>query len=251
MTMPPPPPSSIPPPPPAHQPDGERSVAKKKGGIPKIAFVVGGVVIAAVAITALTQGGGTKTAATTTTVAAIQGQAGTTNAVPPKAGETQPITVTGAKLADLPEKGDDPSVGMLAPTMAGRDFQGSPVTVTPGDGRPKLLVFVAHWCPHCQREVPLLTTWFNDGSIPKSVDLVAISTSYQPSRGNPPTAWMAKVGWPTTLIADDEKSTAAQAYGLTGFPYFVLVDAKGNVVARDSGELELATVKTLLAKLAV
>lgn len=242
--------SPIPPPPPP-APKATPTVAAKKSGVPKVAILVAAVVLGALAVTALSSRGSKSTSTAVTTVAGSAGtnRPGTINALPPTPGETQPVTVTGASLVDLPEKGDDLALGQKAPTIAGRDFLGKPVVITPGDGKPKLMLFVAHWCPHCQREVPLVTKWYNDGSIPKTVDLVAVSTAYKASQGNPPSQWLAKVGWPGIVVADDDKSTAGLAYGLTAFPFFTLVDANGNVVARASGELELATIQELLAKL--
>ena len=38
------------------------------------------------------------------------------------------------------------------------------------------------------------------------------------------------------MIADDATYSAAQAFGLTVFPFLVLVDSDGNVVARVDGE---------------
>ena len=222
-----------------------------KSGVPKVAIVVAAVVLGALAVTVLSNRG-SKSAVTTTvtatTVASANGSPASTNALAAKPGETQPVVITGATLADLPEKGDDPAIGQPAPVISGRDFQGAPVVVTPGDGKPKLMLFVAHWCPHCQREVPLVVKWLKDGSIPPSIDVVAISTSFKSAQGNPPSKWLAKEGWSNTIVVDDEKSTAALAYGLTGFPFFTLVDAEGNVVARASGELGLPDLQALLAK---
>ena len=39
------------------------------------------------------------------------------------------------------------------------------------------------------------------------------------------------------MLADDESGSAASAYAPPGFPYFVAIDADGNVAARMSGEL--------------
>ena len=38
-------------------------------------------------------------------------------------------------------------------------------------------------------------------------------------------------------MADSRDGTAAKAYGLTAYPYFVLVNADGTVAGRGSGEL--------------
>jgi hypothetical protein len=49
------------------------------------------------------------------------------------------------------------------------------------------------------------------------------------------------------VLADSTDLTAANAYGLTSFPYFVMVGADGTVKARATGELTLADVQTLVA----
>ncbi len=253
--LPPPPPSAVPPPPsavPGSVGLAPAAAGAKKSGVPKVVILVAAVVLGALAVAVLSDKGSKSTVTTIPAVTAVSanGPQATTNQLPVKLGETQPVVVTGASLAELPDKGDDPAIGQPAPAIAGRDFQGAPVVVTPGDGKAKLMLFVAHWCPHCQREVPLVVKWMSDGSIPKTIDVVAVSTSYKPAQGNPPSKWLAKEGWSSTIVADDEKSTAALAYGLTGFPFFTLVDAKGNVVGRDSGELDLASLQVLLARLA-
>ena len=42
---------------------------------------------------------------------------------------------------------------------------------------------------------------------------------------------------PTDIYVDNEDNDLATAYGLAGFPYWVLVDATGTIVHRSSGEL--------------
>ena len=46
---------------------------------------------------------------------------------------------------------EDPAVGMTIPTVTGTDFDGNDITITGDDGKAKVIVFVAHWCPHCQK----------------------------------------------------------------------------------------------------
>jgi len=38
-------------------------------------------------------------------------------------------------------------------------------------------------------------------------------------------------------MADSASGTAANAYGLPGFPYFVALDSSGKVIGRSSGEI--------------
>jgi thiol-disulfide isomerase/thioredoxin len=111
-------------------------------------------------------------------------------------------------------------------------------------------MFVAHWCPHCQREVPLLAKWLKGGQ-PAGVELYSVATSTSAQQANyPPSAWLAREGWTVPVLTDDEASGAAQAYGLTSFPYFVFIDSSGKVVQRMAGEQPVSAVQAELAKLA-
>jgi thiol-disulfide isomerase/thioredoxin len=163
--------------------------------------------------------------------------------------QVRAVTIEGAALpAHDSSAATDAAVGMTAPTLRGASFDGTPVTVTPGDGTPKMLVFLAHWCPHCQREVPVLTKWINDGRAPSGLEIVAVSTGVSSDAPNyPPSAWLAREGWPKSVLADNASSAAGKAYGLTAFPYLVVLDAEGNVVVRTSGELSADQLDQLMA----
>ncbi|MEO6124941.1 MAG: TlpA disulfide reductase family protein [Ilumatobacteraceae bacterium] len=155
--------------------------------------------------------------------------------------QTRPITISGTGLPTLTDGGTDPSVGMTAPVLTGATFDGSAATTA--GASPRLLLFVAHWCPHCQREVPLLVDWAERGGVPNGVKIVVVSTGVDAKAPNyPPSAWLAKerVAWP--VIVDDEKRSGASAMGLSGFPYFVLLRADGTVAWRGSGELDPAAL---------
>jgi hypothetical protein len=50
-------------------------------------------------------------------------------------------------------------------------------------------------------------------------------------------------------MADDSGGSAASAYGLQGFPYFIATDGEGKVLMRGSGELtegDMARIITTL-----
>jgi thiol-disulfide isomerase/thioredoxin len=159
--------------------------------------------------------------------------------------QTQPVTVTGNPLPALPDSGTDPAVGTVAPTLAGKSFDGSAVDIAP-DGTGKLVLFVAHWCPHCQREVPLLVDHLKTTKLPAGVELVTVATATTDTRPNyPPSTWLDKEGWTAPVLADDADGTAAQAYGLPGFPYLVALDKDGKVVGRITGEFPVETFDQL------
>ncbi len=156
------------------------------------------------------------------------------------AGENQPVEVVGDVLEALPESGDDPTIGLTAPTLNGYAFDGSNLSVTPGDGKPYMLVFLAHWCPHCNREIPRLIEWQASGAIPADLQIIGVSTAVASDRPNyPPSQWLVAKGWPWPVMVDSEAMDAAEAYGVSGYPFFALVGADGKVKVRGSGELEI------------
>jgi thiol-disulfide isomerase/thioredoxin len=159
--------------------------------------------------------------------------------------EASDVEVAGG--ADLPPfaDGEDPAVGLPAPVLTGSTFDGDPITI-PGDG-PAVVVFLAHWCPHCQREVPVMVDWLEENGEPEGVDLFGVATSVDPDQANyPPSEWLEREGWTVPTMVDAEDSGGAAAYGLTSFPYFVAIDADGNVAARASGELTTDQLEQLI-----
>lgn len=161
---------------------------------------------------------------------------GEPGACPVEAGEPLPM---------LGDDGTDSARGCTIPTAEGVDLAGEDLTIGP-DGTAKLIVFVAHWCPHCQAEVPRIVEHLADTAMPADVELLAVSTSANPSAPNyPADAWLDKEGW-TAPTLDDVDNSVAQQFGLSAFPFFVAVDAEGKVVARGSGELTMDQFDTLV-----
>ncbi len=131
----------------------------------------------------------------------------------------------------------DTAVGQTIPTLTGQQFDSSAIAIAPG-GKPKVIMFVAHWCPHCQAEVPRVQQWLDASGMPSDVDLYAVATGTSASRPNyPPGKWLRSKGWSVPTMVDDQEFSAATAYGLSSYPFFVVVDSSGKVVFRTSGEL--------------
>jgi cytochrome c biogenesis protein CcmG, thiol:disulfide interchange protein DsbE len=171
---------------------------------------------------------------------------GTNNVSTPA--ETQPVTIDGDVLAPQPQSGIDHTVdGQTPPTLHGFHFDGSPIDIVPGGGKPKMVVFLAHWCPHCNREVPRLLQWKASGAMPADLDVIGISTGVAADRPNyPPSQWIKNIGWAWPIMADSKTQDAARAYGLVGYPTFVIIGADGKVKVRASGEFEIADLTTLV-----
>lgn len=162
------------------------------------------------------------------------------------AAEAGPPVITGTPLPKFSSPTDDPAVGLAAPVVRGHDHAGTPVAIEP-NGRVQMVIFAAHWCPHCQREIPLIQAWVNDGGQPADVDIVTVSTGIEPTAPNyPPAAWFEREGWTAPVIVDETNSVAT-AYGLASYPYFVILDGSGDVFARFSGEIPTADLERILA----
>jgi cytochrome c biogenesis protein CcmG, thiol:disulfide interchange protein DsbE len=228
----------------------DRSAPTPPTGKAKSPLVIGIAVAAVVGLLAVTAVIATskdkKTTVTSSGTDAATGASTPGLPTPAVTVETAAVTVTGASLAPMPDSGADVSVGAAAPRLDGKRFDSSAISIVPGS-EPMVVVFVAHWCPHCQREVPLLAKWAVGGAS-NGVAVRAVSTSVSPDRPNyPPSEWLSRENFTIPTLVDSETFAASNAYGLTSFPYFVALDAKGNVVNRASGEITEAQFAQLLA----
>ncbi len=170
-------------------------------------------------------------------------------AASPSAPASAPAPETPAALARFDPAAADPALGAVMPPLAGVDFDGSAIEVQ-ADGRAKLVVFLAHWCPHCQREVPIVQEWMDAGNLPDGVDLVSVATAIDATRPNfPPDAWLEREGWTAPVIVD-ATGEIADRFGLSAFPFWVMVDNQGRVAARVSGVLEPAQLDVIAGALA-
>jgi thiol-disulfide isomerase/thioredoxin len=162
-------------------------------------------------------------------------------------GEVGPVEVRGSALPPLgqgtaPE--DDPALGMAAPVLIGTDFDGRPVRIDAASDGPTMAVFLAHWCPHCNAEVPRINDLRDDGRFPAGLDIVGVSTALNPGRPNyPPSEWFETMDWTYPVLVDGVDMgrgtfIAADAFGVDGFPFVALIDSAGEITARWSGESE-------------
>ena len=158
------------------------------------------------------------------------------------------VTFAGGPLSQFEATLGDPAVGASAPAFAATTFDGVEVSVRPGDGTSKVIGFFAHWCSHCQKELPRIADWLASNQLPPGVEVIAVSTAVDPGSANyPPSEWFEREQWPATAVRDSAESEIGGAYGLRGFPYTVVVDGGGRVATRVSGELSTSEWESLLA----
>jgi thiol-disulfide isomerase/thioredoxin len=164
------------------------------------------------------------------------------------AGSGTATSIRGASLVPLTDPGNDPAIGQPAPLVDGTSFDGRPVAIA-ADAKPKLILFLAHWCPHCQREVPLIQAWLDEAGQPGGVKLVSVATANDPTRPNyPPDAWLEGEGWTVPVIVDAD-NRIADAYGVSAFPFWVMVGADGRVADRATGELTIEQIQAAISSI--
>jgi len=160
-------------------------------------------------------------------------------------------TLSGNSLPPMPgtSQFDTTATGLAYPEVHGADFEGKPVAIT-NDGRAKAIVFLAHWCPHCQAEVPKVQKWLDDGGNVEGVDLYSVATATNSGRPNyPPSKWLEREGWTVPVIVDDQAASVHTAYGSGGFPFWVFTNSDGTVAVRSAGELPIDQFVKILESL--
>ena len=169
--------------------------------------------------------------------------------------QVRQVIIEGDLLPTLVDPHGDESVGMPIPSLIGENFEGEVVAVRPTDGVATLVVFLAHWCPHCNNEIPEINRIRDADAWPSGLRVVGVSTAVAPQRPNfPPQGWLAEKDWTYDVIADAydaDRSTfiAAEAFGVTGFPFMVLIDESGLIRGRWGGELGALALAELVTSL--
>jgi thiol-disulfide isomerase/thioredoxin len=167
--------------------------------------------------------------------------------VPSLADIAGPVTVAGDDLIPLPQEGADPLTGrgVASPIATALDLDGGEVVIG-APGQAQVLVFLAHWCPVCQQEVPVLVELIRAGGVPDDVELVAVLTGLDPSRPNwPPDAWLAREGFVGTIARDAQGDRLMRAFGLRAYPAWAVIDSEGRIVSRRTGLLPLVGIAQL------
>lgn len=199
-----------------------------KRALPWLWIAVGALVVLAGAIAVVSAGGSDKEV----TVGTVSDDGASSTA-----GEVQPITVEGASLPPLARDVADSAVGTVAPVLSGFGFDGTPMTIDVSKG-PVMLIYLAHWCPHCNAEVPRLLEWKASGAVPADLQVIGVATAVSADRANyPPSEWLAGEGWDWPVLADSADSDAALAYGVSSLPFLTIIGEDGLVKGRSAGEL--------------
>ena len=92
-----------------------------------------------------------------------------------------------------PSTGIDTAAGKISPTIRYK-LPNDEIYVTYPENNPTIILFVAHWCPYCQEEIPEVIKWIEeDGVLEKGLSVLLVVTSTDSSKPNYP----LKIGYIT------------------------------------------------------
>jgi len=162
---------------------------------------------------------------------------------------TAPAEPTGV-LPPFEQGQPDAALGVVLGDVTGTEYYtNEEITFDPTDGTSRAWLIWAHWCPHCQRELPAVTEWYGENADTyPNVELVSVTSSIDPSRGNPLEPYLDDLQTPFPVLVDDDLSLAEQ-FGLNAFPFWVFTSPDGTTVLRVAGDLDVASVAEIFAQL--
>jgi peroxiredoxin len=153
---------------------------------------------------------------------------------------------TGEVVMSGPARSDPLRIGDAVPDFAAPGLDGGRVSWSDYRGSPTVLVAWAPWCPHCQKELPVLDRVARDYP---GVRLASVVTAIGLHPGPDPKEFMRENGMSFPVAVDDERGTLAAGLGVTGFPTLYAVDPGGTVIAVTMGESGEAAMWALFQQL--
>jgi cytochrome c biogenesis protein CcmG, thiol:disulfide interchange protein DsbE len=135
-------------------------------------------------------------------------------------------------------------LGEPAPRVVLPDVTGREVRLSAWRGRAVAVNFWATWCAPCLEELPGFAGAWRD-SRGRCLEMVGIAEE----TGRDEAAAEARrlgVGFPILLDAEGE---VARAFGVTGYPHTVILDAEGRVRTVFQGRISRETLEAALAPL--
>ena len=171
------------------------------------------------------------------------------------------INVKGDKLPDLPSSFSrdciffenlnycqqmEPAAKLDAPTITGTDLDGEAISTE--ISQPRIIIFLAHWCRHCQQEVPVIQQWIDENGDPEPIKIFSVLTSINSTQPNyPPDKWLKSENWTMPTFSDNDQDGVAKHFGVKGFPFWVLIDHHGKVITRLGGGFTAEEFEGILA----
>lgn len=127
----------------------------------------------------------------------------------------------------------DVKVDKPAPAFTLPALEGQKVALSDFAGRPVVLNFWASWCGPCREEAPLFKTLAEQ----KPNDVAVIGILFAEDKIDNARVFIKEQGLNYPNLRDTDQADTAVAYGVTGIPQTVFIDARGVVRTIERGEL--------------
>jgi len=127
-----------------------------------------------------------------------------------------------------------PAVRYVPPLQGADMITGDSVTLHP-TGRPLLVVFWAHWCPHCQVEMPRIEEMYDQDGGDK-YDIITVATFVRRGIGadgySTPEDFVQSAGLTMPVILDST-GQIARRWGVDGTPEMFIIEPSGREILAD------------------
>ena len=129
---------------------------------------------------------------------------------------------------------------VTAPPLPHAALQGGPLTTAALRGHAEAIVFFASWCPGCHTEAPAVERFASSRA--GSGKVLSIDYSdYGNARG-----FISRYRWTFPVLSDPDGVTG-DAYGVAHLPTTVILNPRGDIVARDVGPQTVASLSRALS----
>lgn len=135
-------------------------------------------------------------------------------------------------------------VGDVAPDFTRADVSGGQVQLSKYRGRLVLLNFWASWCEPCREEMPQFSKWQRELGA-KGLQVLGVSMDDDAGAVK---KFLAAYPVDYPIVMGDA-DFAGRFGGVLGLPLSYLIDARGRVVARHQGEVDLAKLEAEIREL--
>jgi thiol-disulfide isomerase/thioredoxin len=144
----------------------------------------------------------------------------------------------------------DAALGLPLGNVAGDEYYTqTALDVDPADGTARMWIIWAHWCPYCQEELPEVSEWWTEnGDSFENVEVVSVTTSIDPSRGNELVPYLDDLQLPFATLVDDDLAMATQL-GVSAFPFWIITDGEGTVLYRSAGLMGMEQIESIAGQL--
>ena len=128
-----------------------------------------------------------------------------------------------------------------------QDVQGKPATTYLKAGKPTLVKFWASWCPLCLSELQQTQAWVKDSRFQKANLVTVASPGFlNEKKQGAFQQWYRGLNYPALPVLTDEGGGMAKALKISGYPFWAVLDKKGEVVRVVKGSISEAQALALI-----